>query len=179
MSSQPFRLDELAGADESIAPTDQADALAVARTIEAAMSGDQLRPDPGPSFTDRVMVAVLAAPTPHRRRVGNGTLLLAAAIALGSVGGLVVAGGLGLLDRSPAPSPEVAPSPSPLPTVSPSVSPSPSPMPSPSPSPGPSLAPSPTGTDEPTETETAEPTGTDDSGGSNSGPGGGGGGGSG
>lgn len=187
----PFRPDELEGADDVAAIAERADALVAARMIEAALSDDRLRPGPGAAFTDRVMTAVAAAPAPRGRSIRGGTLVLAAALALGSLGGLIAAGGLGLLDQTPAPSPEVTPSPTPAAPGSPSPSPSPSSSPSPSlsrsptasptPSRSPSVATSPpptaTGTTEPAETETPSPTGTDDSGGGNSGPGGGGGGG--
>ena len=201
MTDRPFTIEELEGAGDGLSASDRAEAFAVARSIEAALSADPVRPQPGAAFTDRVMAAVAAVPAPHRRGLGIGGLLLAAAIAVGSLGGLVVAGGLGLFDQASPPSPEpsvmpsASPSPSPVesgspsPSASPSASPSPSVTPSPSPSatptatarpttrPNPTRTPSPTDTPEPTDTETPEPTGTEDSpessddGGGNSGPG--------
>lgn len=107
--------------------------------------------------------------------------VLVAAIAIGSIGGLIGVGASGLFNRSdsgptPEPSPVMpSPLPSPSPTVSPSISPSPTPSPTPTPTPTPT--PSRTPTDEPTET--AEPTETEETEtprpgeSDNSGPGGG------
>lgn len=171
--SGPFHIDELVGADESPAPADDAATLATARAIEAAVSTEPARLDPDREFTDRVMAAIAAVPAPRRRGIGSGSLLLAAAIALGSLGGLAVAGGLGLLDGPATPSPEIAVSPSPSASASASPSPSPSPSPEASASPDASGTPraivtpraTPTGgAGTPEPTDTAEPTGTDDRG---------------
>ena len=198
MTDRPFAIEELDGAGDGLSASDRAEAFVVARSIEAALASDPVRPQPGAAFTDRVMAAVAAAPAPHRRGLGIGGLLLAAAIAVGSLGGLVVAGGLGLFDQAPPPSPEpsvtpsTSPSPvesaSPSPSASPSASPSPSVTPSPSPSatptatarpttrPSPTRTPSATETPEATDSETPEPASSDssessDDSGGNSGPG--------
>lgn len=171
---------------------ESAELLATARDLESYAATGLAAPTVG--FEDRVMAAIADEPMP--RRAGGGfiatirdawavafapgrpvalraqafALLLALAVAVGSVGSVAVVGAARLLgDQGPV-RPTV-PSPSPTPTPSPSVvTPSPSPSISPSPSPSPSAS--------PVETETAEPSGTDDHGGGgsgNSGPGGGGG----
>lgn len=165
---------------------------AIARDLESYAATGLTAPTVG--FEDRVMAAIADEPMP--RRAGRGfvatvrdawaiafgpgrpmalraqafAMLLALAVAVGSVGSVAVVGAARLLgDQGPVP--PTVPSPSPSPTPSPSiVSPTPSPSISPSPTPSPSAS--------PVETETAEPSGTDDHGGGgsgNSGPGGGGG----
>jgi hypothetical protein len=175
---------------------DSAELLATARDLEAYAQTGSVVPTPG--FEDRVMAAIADEPMPRpsTRRGSVGfvrdawaaafgagrplavraqglALLLLLAVAVGSVGGVVVVGA-GRLLSGPVPTPPtLIPSPSPLP--SPSTSPPPSPTPTVSPSPSPTETPSPsvrptaTGTDDAEGTE--EPEGTDD----NSGPGGGGG----
>ena len=171
---------------------ESAELLATARDLESYAATGLAAPTVG--FEDRVMAAIADEPMPHR--VGRGFLatvrdawavafgpgrpvalraqafamLLALAVAVGSVGSVAVVGAARLFgDQGPVP--PTVPSPSPTPTPSPSlVSPSPSPSLRPSPTPSPSAS--------PVETETAEPSGTDDHGGGgsgNSGPGGGGG----
>lgn len=170
---------------------ESAELLATARDLESYAATGLAAPTVG--FEDRVMAAIADEPMP--RRAGRGflatvgdawaiafgggrpvalraqafALLLALAVAVGSVGSVAVVGAARLLgDQGPVP--PTIPSPSPSPTPSPLiVSPSPSPSISPSPTPSPSAS--------PVETETAEPSGTDDHGGGsgNSGPGGGGG----
>jgi uncharacterized membrane protein YgcG len=170
-----------------------AELLATARDLESYAATGLAAPTVG--FEDRVMAAIADEPMP--RPAGRGFLatvrdawaialgpgrpvtlraqafamLLALAVAVGSVGSVAVIGAARLLgDQGPVP--PTVPSPSPSPTPSPSiVSPSPSPSMTPSPTPPPSPSAS------PIETETAEPSGTDDHGGGgsgNSGPGGGG-----
>ena len=169
---------------------ESAELLATARDLEAYAATGLAAPTVG--FEDRVMAAIADEPMP--RRAGGGfittirdawaialgpgrpvalraqafAMLLALAVAVGSVGSVAVVGAARLLgDQGPVP--PTVPSPSPTPTPSPSVvTPSPSPSISPSPTPSPSAS--------PVETETAEPSGTDDHGGGgsgNSGPGGG------
>ncbi|HEX7345562.1 MAG TPA: hypothetical protein VF253_02140 [Candidatus Limnocylindrales bacterium] len=170
-----------------------AELLATARDLESYAATGLAAPTVG--FEDRVMAAIADEPMP--RPAGRGfvatvrdawaiafgpgrpvairaqafAMLLALAVAAGSVGSVAVVGAARLLgDQGPAP--PTVPSPSPSPTPSPSiVSPTPSPSISPSPTPPPSPSAS------PVETETPEPSGTDDHGGGsrNSGPGGGGG----
>ena len=171
---------------------ESAELLATARDLESYAATGLAAPTVG--FEDRVMAAIADEPMP--RAAGRGFLatvrdawaiafgsgrpvalraqafamLLALAVAVGSVGSVAVVGAARLLgDQGPVP--PTVPSPSPSPTPSPSlVSPSPSPSISPSPTPSPSASP----------VETEEPSGTDDNGGGggsgNSGPGGGGGG---
>lgn len=170
-----------------------AELLATARDLESYAATGLAAPTVG--FEDRVMAAIADEPMPRRAgpgflaavrdawaiafgsgrpvalRVQALAMLLALALAIGSVGSVVVVGAARLLgDQGPVP--PTVPSPSPSPTPSPSfVSPTPSPSVSPSPTPRPSPSAS------PVETETAEPSGTDDHGGGgsgNSGPGGGG-----
>ncbi|HSL77329.1 MAG TPA: hypothetical protein VK867_10300 [Candidatus Limnocylindrales bacterium] len=167
---------------------ESAELLATARDLESYAATGMAAPTIG--FEDRVMAAIADEPMP--RRAGRGFLatvrdawaiafgpgrpvalraqafamLLALAVAVGSVGSVAVVGAARLLgDQGPVP--PTVPSPSPSPTPSPSiVSPSRSPSISPSPTPRPSGS--------PVETETAEPSGTDDDGGGgsgNSGPG--------
>jgi uncharacterized membrane protein YgcG len=168
-----------------------AELLATARDLESYAATGLAAPTV--RFEDRVMAAIADEPMP--RPAGRGFLatvrdawaiafgpgrpvavraqafamLLALAVAVGSVGSVAVVGAARLLgDQGPVP--PTVPSPAPSPTPSPSIV-SPSPSISPSPTPPPSLSAS------PVETETPEPTGTDDHGGGspNSGPGGGGG----
>jgi uncharacterized membrane protein YgcG len=170
-----------------------AELLATARDLESYAATGLAAPTVG--FEDRVMAAIADEPMP--RPAGRGfvatvrdawaiafgpgrpvairaqafAMLLALAVAVGSVGSVAVVGAARLLgDQGPVP--PTVPSPSPSPRPSPSiVSPTPSPSISPSPTPPPSPSAS------PVETETPEPSGTDDHGGGsgNSGPGGGGG----
>ena len=172
---------------------ESAELLATARDLEAYAATGLAAPTVG--FEDRVMAAIADEPMP--RRAGRGfiatvrdawaiafgpgrpvalraqafAMLLALAVAVGSVGSVVVVGAARLLgDQGPVPPTIPTPSPTPTPTPS-AVTPSPSPSISPSPTPSPIAS--------PVETETAEPSGTDDHGGGgsgNSGPGGGGGG---
>jgi hypothetical protein len=153
--------------------------LATARDLESYAATGLAAPSVG--FEDRVMAAIADEPMP--RRAGRGFLatvrdawgiafgpgrpaavraqafamLLALAVAVGSVGSVAVVGAARLLgDQGPVP--PTVPSPSPSPTPGPSiVSPTPSPSTSPNPTPSPSAS--------PVETETAEPSGTDDHGG--------------
>lgn len=173
---------------------ESAELLATARDLEAYAATGLGAPTVG--FEDRVMAAIADEPMP--RRSGGGfiaavrdawaiafgpgrpvalraqafAMLLALAVAVGSVGSVAVVGAARLLgDQRPVP--PTVPSPSPSPTPSPTlVSPSPSPSISPSPTPPPSASAS------PVETETAEPSGTDDHGGGGSDDSGRGGGGS-
>jgi uncharacterized membrane protein YgcG len=159
---------------------ESAELLATARDLETYAATGLAGPTAG--FEDRVMAAIADEPMP--RRAGRGLLatardawaiafgggrplalraqafamLLALAIAVGSVGSVAVIGASRLLLPDGTPPPAL-PSPSPIP--SPSVVPSPSPSPSPSASP----SPSPTVTTRPSPTETDEPSGTDDHGG--------------
>ncbi len=99
---------------------------------------------------------------PVAARVRAGGVLLAAALGLALVGGVVAAGASRLLTPSPSPSPIVSPAPSPSQEPSQSPSPTPSATHEPDGSPGPSAEP--TDSAEPTEsaepTDTASPTGT-------------------
>lgn len=151
---------------------------------ERVMAAVALEPDPRPmaaaaSAVRQVRPAgvVAALRDAWRTTFGGGrpialraqaaALLLVAALAIGSTGGLVVAGGMALLgpDRDAAPSPVVSPEPTaePSPSPSPSVERSPSPSPSPSPSAEPSASPEQSEAAEPSETpdgsEAVEPTG--------------------
>ena len=160
---------------------ESAELLATARDLESYAATGLAAPTVG--FEDRVMAAIADEPMP--RRAGGGfiatvrdawaialgpgrpvalraqalAMLLALAVAVGSVGSVAVGGAARLLGDQ-GPGPPTLPSPSVTPSPSPSISPSPSLRPSAS----------------PVETETAEPSGTDDHGGGsgNSGPGGGG-----
>jgi hypothetical protein len=163
-----------------------AELLATARDPESYASTAAVAPSVG--FEDRVMAAIADEPMP--RAAGRGFLaavrdawaiafgpgrpmalraqafamLLALALAVGSVGTVAVVGAARLLGQE-TPPPTV-----PTPAPTPSVVPSPTPSPSVSPMPTPSVA----RTASPTET--VEPSGTDDhggGGGSGSGSGGG------
>ena len=166
---------------------ESAELLATARDLEAYAATGLAAPTVG--FEDRVMAAIADEPMPRRAggfiatvrdawaiafgpgrpialRAQAFAMLLALAVAVGSVGSVAVVGAARLLgDQGPIPPTVPTPSPTPSPTV---VTPSPSPSITPSPTPSPTAS--------PVETETAEPSGTDDHGGGsgNSGPGGGG-----
>lgn len=177
---RPFDIEELGVADGAEA----AALLGIARRLEGYAEATDAGPSSG--FGDRVMAAVATERPPNPLAAGGlvaslaaawaivrssarpiavrmqaAALLVVAAVAIGSVGSVVVVGAARVL------APDVPP-PSEAPIVSPS--PSPSPTPSPSPSASPTATPSPTPTPTATGTETPEPTGTDDSGG-NSGSG--------
>jgi hypothetical protein len=162
------------------ADAESAELLAIARDLEAFGGTGLTTPSVG--FEDRVMAAIADEPMP--RPSGRGFLatvrdawaiafgpgrpvllraqafamLLALALAVGSVGTVAVVGAARLLGQDGTPPPTV-PTPSPLPSPSITPSPSPSPTPSVSPSPTPSASPSPSPTD------TDEPSGSDDHGG--------------
>jgi uncharacterized membrane protein YgcG len=159
---------------------ESAELLATARDLETYAATGLAGPTAG--FEDRVMAAIADEPMP--RPAGRGLLatardawaiafgpgrplavraqafamLLALAVAVGSVGSVAVVGASRLLRPDETPPPTL-PSPSPIP--SPSIIPSPSPSVSPSVSP----SPSPSRTPRPSPTETDEPSGTDDHGG--------------
>ena len=158
---------------------ESAELLATARDLEAYAATGLTSPSVG--FEDRVMAAIADEPMP--RAAGRGFLatvrdawtiafapgrsialraqalamLLALAIAVGSVGTVAVVGAARLLGQ-PA-TPPTVPSPSPLPSPSVTPSPTPSPSTSPSPTPTPTLSPSASPDD------SDEPAGTDDHGG--------------
>jgi uncharacterized membrane protein YgcG len=160
---------------------ESAELLATARHLEAYAATGMTAPTVG--FEDRVMAAIATEPMP--RAAGRGFLatlrdawaialgpdrpvmmraqalamLLALALAVGSVGSVAVVGAMRLLGPDGTPPPTL-PSPSPSIPPSPSVSPSPLPTETPTPSPR---------TPRPTETQTVEPSETDDHGGGGSG----------
>ena len=163
---------------------ESAELLATARDLEAYAATGLAAPSVG--FEDRVMAAIADEPMP--RPTGRGLLatvrdawaiafrpgrplavraeafamLLALAVAVGSIGSVAVIGASRLLGDDGRPPPTL-PSPSPVPSPSDAPSPSPSPSPSVSPSPSPSVTPR--ATPRPSPTETDEPSGTDDNGG--------------
>jgi hypothetical protein len=196
--TQPFRPDELTGADGAADQADLAAALDVARLIERSVGADGVRPTPG--FSDRVMAAVATQPAPHRSRLAAlaGVLrmavqttlnanrpplararalaiVLAALIALGSIGGaatLAAAGALNLFQPHPSSGPLLTPHPQLSPSHDPNETHDPGRSPEPTESVGPSETPEPTETSEPGDTP--EPTASDHHGGSDgSGDGGG------
>jgi uncharacterized membrane protein YgcG len=160
--------------------------------IDRVMAAVEAEPDPRPAAavaraarTGRVGGIVVALADAWRSLTGPGRpmvvraraagVLLAAALGLGLVGGVVAVGASRLLapDQPPSPTPSVvAPTPTPSPSPTPTSTPSPSSEPSPTPSASPteSVEPTaeptdtagPTGTAEPTDT--AEPTASDDDG---------------
>jgi hypothetical protein len=160
---------------------ESAELLATARDLESYAATGTTAPTVG--FEDRVMAAIATEPMP--RAAGRGFLatlrdawaialgpdrpvmmraqalamLLALALAVGSVGSVAVVGAMRLLGPDGTPPPTL-PSPSPSIPPSPSVSPSPLPTETPTPSPR---------TPRPTETQTVEPSETDDHGGGGSG----------
>jgi hypothetical protein len=159
------------------AEPEAAELLATARDLESYASTGPVTPTVG--FEDRVMAAIADEPMP--RPAGRGFLvtvrdawaiafgpgrpvvmraqafamLLALALAVGSVGTVAIVGAARLLGQEPPP-PTV---PSPAPTPTPSIAPTPTPSPSVSPTPTPSVAPT------ASPSETTEPSGTDDHGG--------------
>jgi uncharacterized membrane protein YgcG len=174
----PFRPRDLDGADESLSVVEQAQALGVARELEAAALAVDIRPSPG--FSDRVMSAVAAEPLPRpvtafgraarqgRARAAvaaladtwrvawSGGPLAARAQALAMVVVLIVAtasvSGVAIAGVAGmlGRSTVTLPSPPAMPsTVAP---PSEEASPSPTPSPEPSATPEPTETSEPTAT---------------------------
>jgi uncharacterized membrane protein YgcG len=181
--------------DPALTEAEMVAATAIARDLEAIAERDDA---PTVGFSDKVMTAIAAEPTPKPTRVFGaslragrfGTAVAAirdawrvafgggrpfavrgqalALVLIVLIGALGVGGGA-VVGASRLLNPDAVPQPSPSPTIPP-PSPSPSPAPSLEPSPTPAPSPSPTDTDEPTDL--AEPTETDDSGG-NSGPGGG------
>ena len=196
--TQPFRPDELAGSEGPVDPADLAAALDLARLIERSVGADGVRPTPG--FSDRVMAAVATQPAPRRSRlaaiVGGLRLavqtalnanrpplvraralaiVLAALIALGSIGGaatLAAAGALNLFQPHPSSGPLLTPHPQLSPSHDPNATHDPGRTPEPTESVGPSEAPEPTETSEPGDTR--EPSASDHHGGSDgSGDGGG------
>jgi uncharacterized membrane protein YgcG len=190
-----FDLAELSDDQSALTEAEVVAATAIARDLEAIAERDDA---PTVGFSDKVMAAIVAEPTPKPTRVFGAALRAgrfgtavaaigdawrvafgggrpfavrgqALALVLVVLIGLLGIGGGAAVGASRLLNPDVVPAPSPSPA--PSVpAPSPSPAPSLVPSPAPTPSPSPTDTAEPTET--AEPTGTDDSGG-NPGPGGG------
>lgn len=196
--TRPFRPDELTGSDQPADSAELAAASEVARLIERRLGTDGVRPTPG--FSERVMAAVAAQPAPRRSRLAilAGALrmtwqtalsanrpplvraralaiVLAALVALGSIGGaatLAAAGALNLLQPHPTVAPLVIPHPQP------SHSPEPAQTQDPRRSPEPSQAVGPAETPEPAETaepgETPEPSASDHSGGGDGSGGGGG-----
>ena len=190
-----FDLAELSNDPAALTEAEIVAATAIARDLEAIAERDDA---PTVGFSDKVMAAIVAEPTPKPTRVFGAALRAgrfgtafaaigdawrvafgggrpfavrgqALALVLVVLIGVLSIGGGATVGAARLLNPEVATSPSPAPSV-PAPSPSPAPSLEPTPSPTPTPSPSPTETVEPTET--AEPTGTDDSGG-NSGPGGG------
>jgi len=204
--TRPFRLDELTGPDDREAAGDLAPAVEAARLIERSVVTDGVRPSPG--FTERVMLAVAAEPLPRRSglaivvaglrsawrvaltanhpplvRARAVAIVLAAVVALGSLGGaatLAAAGALNLLQAHP--SPLVTPLPqlvSPRPTDG--ANPAPTPRPSETAEPGetPEASDPPEASETPEPGDTPEPGSSDQHGGGSGGGSGGGGDGSG
>ena len=190
-----FDLAELSNDPAALTEAEIVAATAIARDLEAIAERDDA---PTVGFSDKVMAAIVAEPTPKPTRVFGAALRAgrfgtafaavgdawrvafgggrpfavrgqALALVLVVLIGVLSIGGGATVGAARLLNPEVATSPSPAPSV-PAPSPSPAPSLEPTPSLAPTPSPSPTETVEPTET--AEPTGTDDSGG-NSGPGGG------
>jgi len=154
-----------------------AELLATARDLESYASTAPVAPSVG--FEDRVMAAIADEPMP--RAGGRGfvatvrdawaiafgpgrpaalraqafAMLLALAVAVGSVGTVAVVGAARLLGQEPPP--PTVPTPAPTPSMVPSTTPSPSVSPTPTPSVAPTAS--------PRATETVEPSGTDDNGG--------------
>jgi hypothetical protein len=160
-------------------------ALAMARDLEAIAERETA---PTAGFSDRVMAAVAAEPTPEPTRVfGSAIRTRRFRAALAAVGdawrvafgsgrpfavrsqalalvlivliGVVSLGGGAAVGAARLLNPDVAPSPAPSPSVPP---PSPTPAPSNEPTPTPSVAPSPTPTPEASPTDTDEPNETPD-----------------
>ena len=179
--TQPFRPDELLGPDGSADPAELAAALDVARQIERTVGSDGVRPTPG--FSDRVMAAVATQPAPRRSRLAAlaGVLrvavqttvnanrpplvraralaiVLAALLALGSIGGaatLAAAGALNLFQPHPSSGPLFTPHPQLSPSHDPNETNDPGRTTEPT---EPTETAEPGETPEPTEpTETAEP----------------------
>jgi hypothetical protein len=197
--SDPRRRFDPSEIDLEIDP-EGAELLATARDLESYAASGFVTPTVG--FEDRVMAAIADEPMP--RPAGRGLIatardawtiafgpgrpvamraqafgmLLALALAVGSISAVAVVGASRLLSQGPTP--PTVPSPMPSPSPSPSMTPAPTPSPSTDPSATPTRAPS------ASPSETVEPSGTDDhggggsggSGGSGSGSGSGGGGGS-
>ena len=158
-----------------------AELLATARDLESYASRGYVAPTVG--FEDRVMAAIAAEPMP--RPAGRGLLatardawaiafgpgrpvvlraqafamLLALALAVGSVGAVAVVGAARLLSQGPTPPTLPSPTPTPGPSMTPSPTPSPSIDVSPTPTPAPTTSPR----------DTAEPSATDDHGGGSGG----------
>ncbi len=198
--TRPFRPDELTGSDQPADPAELAAASDVARLIERRLGTDGVRPTPG--FSDRVMAAVATQPAPRRSRLAvmAGALrttwqtalsanrpplvrakalaiVLAALIALGSIGGaatLAAAGALNLLQPHPTLEPVVTPNPQPSRSPEPVQTQDPRRSPAPTEIVGPAATPEPTETSEPGDTP--EPSTSDHSGGGDGSSGGGGGG---
>ena len=139
------------------ADPEAAELLATARDLESYASSGYVAPTVG--FEDRVMAAIAAEPMP--RPAGRGLLatardawaiafgpgrpvvlraqafamLLALALAVGSVGAVAVVGAARLLSQGPTPPTLPSPTPTPGPSMTPSPTPSPSIDVSPTPTP--------------------------------------------